>query len=160
MKKREDIENKTEELVISYCNDMGFELVDTDFVKEGSDYYLRIFIDKPGGVTIDDCERLSRVFNEVLDEKEYIDYPYIFEVSSPGLTRQLKKEKDYIRNTGKAVDVRLFKKHGDLKEFTGLLKEYADGEFTFEIGSCKDGDKEEIKIERSQIADIRLAFCG
>lgn len=160
MKKREDIENKTEELIIPYCNEMGFELVDIDFVKEGSDYYLRIYIDKPAGITIDDCERLSRAYNEVLDEKEYIDIPYIFEVSSPGLTRQLKKEKDFIRSIGKSVDVRLFTKKDALKEFTGILKSYADGVFTFEITDNNNGNQEEIIIEKSQIADIRLAYCG
>ena len=153
MKKREDIENKTEELAQPFCQQMGYELVDTDFVKEGSEYYLRLFIDKPGGVTINDCEALSRVFNDVLDEEEYIDHAYIFEVSSPGLTRQLKKEKDYIRCSGRPVDVKLFKMQNGISEFTGILKEYADGVFTFAI------EDQDITIEKAQIADIRLAFC-
>lgn len=159
LKKREDIESKTEELVQPFCDELGFELVDTDFVKEGSDYYLRIYIDKPGGITIDDCEALSRAFNDVLDEKEYIDYAYIFEVSSPGLTRQLKKEKDYIRSTGKLVDVKLFKKQNDRQSFTAVLKEYRDGVFTFTEES-QDGQGEEITAKKTDIADIRLAFCG
>ena len=160
LKKRDDIENKTEELVLPFCEDYGFELVDIDFVKEGSDHYLRIYIDKPGGITIDDCETLSRAFNEILDRHEYIEIPYIFEVSSPGLTRQLKKEKDYYRNTGKTVDVRLYKKTQDLKDFTAVLQSYSDGLFTFEVTDDKSGDSMEIQIEKSQIADIRLAFCG
>ena len=160
MIKREDIENKTEELVLPYCDEYGFELVDTDFVKEGSDHYLRIYIDKPGGITIDDCENLSRAFNEVLDREEYIEIPYIFEVSSPGLTRQLKKEKDYIRSVGKSVDVRLYKKHEELKDFTAVLRSYTDGVFTFEIIDDEGGNNKDMQIEKSQIADIRLAFCG
>lgn len=153
MKKREDIENKTEELVQPFCKEMGFELVDTDFVKEGSEYYLRLYIDKPGGVTINDCEALSRVFNDVLDEEEYIDQAYIFEVSSPGLTRQLKKEKDYIRCAGRLVEVKLFKEQNGVSGFTGILKEYVDGVFTFTL------EDHDITIEKAQIADIRLAFC-
>ena len=156
MKKKEDIEQKTEELAEPFCTEFGFELVDTDFVKEGSDYYLRIFIDKPGGVTIDDCEKLSRAFNEVLDEKEYIDYAYTFEVSSPGLTRQLKKEKDYIRSIGKLTDVKLFKKTEGYKDFTGVLKSYEDGMFTF----TPEGAAEDINIRKCDIADIRLAYVG
>ena len=154
MKKKEDIEQKTEELVQGYCDEFGFELVDVDFVKEGSDHYLRIFIDKKGGVTIEDCEKLSRSFNEVLDEKDYIDYVYTFEVSSPGLTRQLKKEKDYIRNIGRLTDVRLFKKTDGKNEFTAILKSYDDGVFIF---SSEDGSGD-IKIEKPQISDIRLAY--
>ncbi len=153
MKKREDIENKTEELAQPFCDEMGFELVDTDFVKEGSEYYLRIYIDKPGGITIDDCEALSRAFNNVLDEKEYIDHTYTFEVSSPGLTRQLKKEKDYIRSKGKLVDVKLYKKQSGISGFTGVLADYSDGIFTFTY------ETEKITIDKAQIADIRLAFC-
>ena len=92
MKKREDIESKTQELILPFTEQKGLELVDVDFEKEGSDYYLRVYIDKPGGVTIDDCEDISRSFNDVLDREAYIDQQYIFEVSSPGLTRPLKAE--------------------------------------------------------------------
>lgn len=154
MKKKEDIEQKTEELAEPYCKDFGFELVDTDFVKEGNEFFLRIFIDKPGGITINDCEKMSRAFNEVLDEKEYIDYAYTFEVSSPGLTRQLKKEKDYIRSIGKLTDVKLYKKQGDFSGFTGVLKSYDDGVFTFTPEQAQD----DIKLEKAEIADIRLAY--
>ena len=101
MKKKEEIERITTDLIEGIINDKGFELVDVDFVKEGSDHYLRVYIDKPGGITINDCEEVSREFNVILDEKNYIDEQYIFEVSSPGLTRPLKKTKDFERSIGK-----------------------------------------------------------
>lgn len=156
MVKREDIESKTEELVTPFCDEMGYELVDVDFVKEGSEYYLRIYIDKPGGVTIDDCETLSRAYNDVLDEAQYIDQAYIFEVSSPGLTRPLKKEKDYIRNKGKLVDVKLFKKLEGRTEFCATLKDYKDGEFTLVPEDMQD--EKELLIPVKDVALIKLSF--
>ena len=95
MGKRESYEAKTTELIQPVVEANGVELFDVDYVKEGSDWYLRVYIDKEGGVTIDDCQNVSRAFNEILDRENYIDDQYIFEVSSPGLTRPLKKEKDY-----------------------------------------------------------------
>ena len=95
MGKREDYEAKTEQLIAPIIAANHVELFDVDYIKEGQDWYLRVYIDKEGGVTIDDCQAVSRAFNEVLDKENYIADQYIFEVSSPGLTRPLKKEKDY-----------------------------------------------------------------
>ena len=89
-------EEKTEQLIQPFIDAHHFELVDVEYVKEGSDWYLRVYIDKEGGITVDDCEVISREFNEVLDKENYIPDQYIFEVSSPGLLRPLKKEKDYL----------------------------------------------------------------
>ena len=91
MGKRESYEEKTEMLIKPIIDANKVELFDVEFVKEGSDWYLRVFIDKEGGVTIEDCQNVSRAFNEILDKEDYIDSEYIFEVSSPGLTRPLKK---------------------------------------------------------------------
>ena len=98
MSKREMYEQKTEEILLPIVEEYGFELVDVEYVKEGSNWYLRAYIDKPGGIGVNDCEVVSRELSDILDEKDFIDEAYILEVSSPGLGRPLKKEKDYIRN--------------------------------------------------------------
>ena len=91
MSKREQYEQKTEELLLPIIERHGFELVDVEYVKEAGSWYLRAYIDKPGGITVDDCADVSREFSDILDEKDYIDDAYIFEVSSPGLGRNIKK---------------------------------------------------------------------
>ena len=95
MSRREDYEQQTEALLEPIVEELGFELVDVEYVKEGGTWYLRAYIDKPGGIAVDDCEAVSRRFSDILDEKDYIEDSYIFEVSSPGLGRPLKKEKDF-----------------------------------------------------------------
>ena len=94
MSKKENYEQKTEEILLPITEEYGFELVDVEYVKEGSTWYLRAYIDKPGGIDINDCEKVSRRLSDLLDEKDYIEDAYILEVSSPGLGRPLKKEKD------------------------------------------------------------------
>ena len=101
MGKRESYEAKTTELIQPVVEANGVELFDVDYVKEGSDWYLRVYIDKEGGITSDDCADVSREMNEILDREDYVEGSYTFEVSSPGLGRPLKKEKDYIRSMGK-----------------------------------------------------------
>ena len=120
MSKSESYEAKTEELIQPLIDSRGFELVDVEFVKEGSDWYLRVYIDKDGGISVNDCEDISRAFNEILDREDYISEQYIFEVSSPGLTRPLKKEKDFKRSIGKLVDIKLYKPMEKVKELTGF----------------------------------------
>ena len=104
MSKASDYEAKTERLIVPILERMNFELVDVEFVKEGGIYYLRAYIDKEGGITVNDCEAVSREMNVLLDEEDFIPDSYTFEVSSPGLGRPLKKEKDYVRNMGKEVE--------------------------------------------------------
>ena len=147
-------EEKAEVFAEPLAAEMGFELVDVEFVKEGREDYLRIYIDKPGGINITDCETFSRAMNEILDREEFIDIPYILEVSSPGLTRPLKKEKDYDRSIGKLVDISLYKAIDKMKYLTGILKSYTAKELTIEDESSSD----ELTIERSNIAGIRLAY--
>lgn len=132
----------------------NFELVDVEFVKEGSDWYLRVYIDKDGGITVDDCELISRAFNEILDREDYISEQYIFEVSSPGLMRPLKKEKDYKRSVGKLIDIKLYKPVDKCKEFTGVLDSYDKDTVTIKM----DDDTQKT-FDRSNLAMIRLAFC-
>ncbi len=145
-------EKQTEELLIPIVEKHGFELVDVEYVKEGSMWYLRAYIDKDGGIAVDDCEKVSRSFSEILDEKDYIDDAYIFEVSSPGLGRPLKKEKDYIRNMGKEVEVRTYKARDKKKEFIGTLITYDDASVTIE----EEG--KELVFEKNEIALIRQSF--
>lgn len=153
MSKREIYEQKTEAILMPIVEEHGFELVDVEYVKEGGTWYLRAYIDKPGGINVDDCEVVSRRLSDILDEKDYIDEAYILEVSSPGLGRPLKKEKDFKRSLGEEVDVRTYRMIEKQKEFTGLLKDYDDATVTIEMedGTLKTFDK-------SDIALIRLAF--
>ena len=132
----------------------NFEPVDVEFVKEGSDWYLRVYIDKDGGITVDDCELISRAFNEILDREDYISEQYIFEVSSPGLMRPLKKEKDYKRSVGKLIDIKLYKPVDKCKEFTGVLDSYDKDTVTIKM----DDDTQKT-FDRSNLAMIRLEFC-
>ena len=132
MNKREQYEKKTEELLIPLLEDHGFEFVDVEFVKEGQDYYLRAYIDKEGGITIDDCEIISRELSDILDKEDYISEGYILEVSSPGLLRPLKKERDFARNLGKDIEVKTYKAVNGEKEFVGTLSSYEEGRFTIE----------------------------
>ena len=153
MSKREVYEQKTEEILLPIVEEYGFELVDVEYVKEGGTWYLRTYIDKEGGISIDDCEKVSRRLSDILDEKDYIDDTYIMEVSSPGLGRPLKKEKDFKRSLGKEVDIRTYRMIDKQKEFTGILKDYDKDTVTIEL------DDETLKtFEKGNIALIRLAF--
>lgn len=153
MSKREVYEQKTEELILPIVEGNGFELVDVEYVKEGSNWYLRAYIDKPGGIAVDDCEVVSRAFSEILDREDYIEDTYIFEVSSPGLGRPLKKEKDFKRSLGEEVEIRTYRAIDRQKEFTGILKSYDKDTVTIEY---EDGEPK--IFERSEIALIRLAL--
>ena len=110
MSKRETYETRTEELITPILDRMNFELVDVEYVKEGGTWYLRAYIDKEGGITVNDCEAVAREMNEILDREDFVEDSYVFEVSSPGLGRPLKKEKDYIRSMGKEVEIRTYRK--------------------------------------------------
>ena len=153
MSRREAYEQKTEELLEPIVREKGVELVDVEYVKEAGTWYLRAYIDKPGGITVDDCEAVSRQFSDILDEKDYIEDSYIFEVSSPGLGRPLKKEKDFERNLGKEVEIRTYQAIGKKKEFVGILKEYDKETVTI---AYEDDTVQ--TFNKSEIALIRLAF--
>ena len=151
--RREEYEQKTETLLEPIITRLGFELVDVEYVKEGGQWYLRAYIDKPGGITVDDCEAVSREFSDILDEKDYIEDSYIFEVSSPGLGRPLKKEKDFKRSLGEEVEVRTYRAIDHQKEFIGILDGYDKDAVTI---AYEDGEKQ--TFEKKEIALIRLAF--
>ena len=131
----------------------GFELVDVEYVKEGGNWYLRAYIDKPGGITVDDCEVISRELSDKLDEKDFVEEAYILEVSSPGLGRPLKKEKDFARSLGEEVEVRTYRAVNRQKEFTGILKAYDKDSITIELEN-----EEKMTFARTDIALVRLAF--
>ena len=153
MSKREQYEQQTEELLLPIIESHGFELVDVEYVKEAGTWYLRAYIDKPGGITVDDCEVVGRAFSDILDEKDYIEDTYIFEVSSPGLGRPLKKEKDFARSIGEEVEIRTYRAIDRQKEFIGILTEYDKDTVTIEYE-----DETTQKFERNDIALIRLAL--
>lgn len=153
---KKQIESACEELVLPIIEEYGFELVDVEYVKEGSSYYLRVYADKEGGITIDDCVEVSRALSPKLDvyDKEFKD-PYILEVSSPGLLRPLKKDKDFARNLGKMLEIKLFKplENGGEKEFEAELKEYGEKTVTLLLE-----DDTELVIDRSNLALVRPAL--
>lgn len=153
MSKRESYEQKTEELLTPILEKYEFELVDVEYVKEAGTWYLRAYIDKPGGIAINDCEIVSRELSELLDQKDFIDDSYILEVSSPGLGRPLKKDRDFARSIGEEVEIRTYRMIDKQKEFTGVLKDYDSDSVTI---SYEDGTEQ--KFDRKEIALIRLAF--
>ncbi|MDD7740016.1 MAG: ribosome maturation factor RimP [Fusicatenibacter sp.] len=153
MSRKETYEQKAEELISPIVSANGFELVDVEYVKEGGNWYLRAYIDKEGGITVDDCELVSRAFSDKLDEEDFIEDAYIMEISSPGLGRPLKKEKDYARSMGKELEIRTFKAIDRSREFYGILTAYDDNSVTIEE---EDGTVR--TFQKSEIALIRLAF--
>ena len=152
MGKRESYEEKTEMLIKPIIDANKVELFDVEFVKEGSDWYLRVYIDKEGGVTIEDCQNVSRAFNEILDKEDYIDSEYIFEVSSPGLTRPLKKERDYEKSIGRLIEIKLYSAVDGVKEAEGILKAFDKDTITIEING------QDKNIERKNLSLIRWAY--
>ncbi len=152
MTRREEYEAKTEKYLLPLMEEHQFELVDVEYVKEAGTWYLRAYIDKEGGITVDDCEIISRKLGEWLDKEDFIEDSYILEVSSPGLGRPLKKEKDYKRSIGKDVEIRLYRARDKQKEFIGTLKAYDEKSVTI---TC---DEEDMIFEKADIALIRLAF--
>lgn len=153
MSKKEEYEQKAEAMLQPIVDEHGFELVDVEYVKEGGNWYLRAYIDKEGGIAVDDCEVVSRAFGNMLDEKDFIEDSYILEVSSPGLGRPLKKEKDYVRSMGKELEIRTYRAIDRQKEFFGVLSAYDENSVTI---TMEDGSEQ--TFNKSEIALIRLAF--
>lgn len=153
MTKREQYEAKVEAWLLPVLKEYAFELVDVEYVKEVGIWYLRAYIDKEGGITVDDCEIVSRRLGEWLDKEDFISDSYILEVSSPGLGRPLKKEKDFARSIGKDVEIRLYKPLNKQKEYTGTLASYDADTVTITL---EDGS--DLIFKKSDIALIRLAF--
>ncbi len=145
-----DIVRLVEETSLPILEEKGFEFVDCEFVKEGPERYLRLYIDKEGGITIDDCEAVSRQLDKLLGD-DLTDEPYIMEVSSPGIDRVLKRDKEYIKYKGRLVDVKLYKPVDGIKEFTGNLVGLIDGKVVI-----TDNRNMELAFDRKDVASVRL----
>ncbi len=155
MSKREDYEQKTYALTAPIAAAAGVEIYDIDYVKEGADYYLRVFIDKETGVNILDCETVSRALSDALDEADYIADAYILEVSSPGLGRTLKKDVHFAKSLEEEVEVKLYKAQEGCKEFVGILKAFDKESITIdENGTEKVFARSDISLVRLTITDI------
>lgn len=152
MSKRETYEAKTEELLMPIAEANHVEIYDIEYVKEGSDWYLRAYIDREGGVTINDCESVSRALSDELDRTDFIEGAYILEVSSPGLGRALKKDKHLQKSLLREVEVKTYKPILGSREFAGVLKAFDEKTVTILSGD------EKMVFERADIATIRLAL--
>ena len=146
------IEEKVESLLKEKIESIGYDLYDVEYAKEGPNYFLRIFIDKPEGIDLEDCEKVNNEIMEKLDEADYIKDQYFLEVSSPGVERVLKKEKHLEQNIGNEVQIKLFKKdENGKKEYQGTLKAFDENTITIE-------QDQEISIERKNIAQIKTVY--
>lgn len=146
------IEEKVENLLKEKIESIGYDLYDVEYAKEGPNYFLRIFIDKPEGIDLSDCEKVNDEIMEKLDEADYIKEQYFLEVSSPGIERVLKKDKHLEKNIGAEVHIKLFKKdEKGLKEYQGILKSFDENTITIELD-------EDLQIERKNIAQIKTVY--
>ena len=152
MAKGSNTEKKVLPLLEPIVEEKGLELVDLEFVKEGANWYLRVYIDKECGVTIDDCEAVSRLLEEKMDAEDPIEQAYILEVSSPGIDRPLKKPADFERFQGEIIDVKLYQARDGRKQFQGKLAGYADGMITLE-----EEDGNILEFEQKDTASVKLA---
>lgn len=144
------IEERVESLIKQKIENIGYDLYDVEYSKEGKNYFLRIFIDKPEGIDLNDCEKVNDEINELLDEADYIKEQYFLEVSSPGIERILRKDKHLEKNIGKEVNIKLFKKdENGKKEYQGVLKEFNENIIKIE---------EDISVERKNIAQIKTIY--
>lgn len=145
-----NIEEKVESLIKPKIENIGYELYDVEYSKEGKNYYLRVFIDKPKGIDLTDCEKVNDEINDILDEANYIKEQYFLEVSSPGIERILRKDKHLEKNIGTEINIKLFKKdENGNKEYQGILKSFNENEIELE---------DDIKIERKNIAQIKTIY--
>ena len=143
------IEERVEELIKDKIENIGYDLYDVEYAKEGPNYYLRIFIDSEKGIDLDDCEKVSNEINEKLDEADYIKEQYYLEVSSPGVERILRKDRHLEQNIGKQVEAKLFKKdENGSKNYIGELKKFDEETVTID----------EVKIERKNIAQLKTVY--
>ncbi len=152
MSRREQYEAKAESLLVPIVERVGVSIYDVEYVKEVNDWYLRVYIDKPEGVNINDCVEVNRAFSDVLDVEDFIEDSYILEVSSPGLGRTLKKDRHLQHSIGQEVELKLYKPMEKVKEFSGVLESFDKETLTI---TTDEGTK---SFSRSDIAIIRLAL--
>ncbi|MBO5484498.1 MAG: ribosome maturation factor RimP [Lachnospiraceae bacterium] len=163
MTKREEYEARAEKMLEPLMEENNFELVDVEYVKEAGQWYLRAYVDKEGGITINDCELVNRAWSDMMDQDDFISDAYVLEVSSPGLGRQLKKEKDFKRSIGEDVDVKFYQgrklpigkngKEVSVKELTGTLLAYTADTITLETDFSP-----EYEILRKEISTVKLSI--
>ena len=146
------IDEALEKIAADICERHGVYIYNTEYKKEGSEYFLRLFIDKDGGVTIEDCENVSRDISPLLDDLTFIKEAYIFEVSSPGIDRALTRDWHFEKVMGEEIDIKLFAPIDGKKEINGILKAYNKGTITIET------NEKEITIEKGKAASVKLAF--
>ena len=149
-----NIEEKVESLLKNKIENLGYDLYDVEFAKEGPNYFLRIYIDKPEGIDLEDCEKVNNEIIDDLDEADYIKEQYFLEVSSPGIERILRKDKHLEKNIGAEVIVKLFKKDDkSKKEYQGILEEFDSNVLKIELEN-----KEKVQISRKNVAQIKTVY--
>ena len=152
-----NIEQKVENLVKTKIEETGYELYDVEYVKEGKNYFLRIYIDSPKGIDLNDCEKVNDAIMDLLDEADYIKEQYFLEVSSPGIERVLRKDEHLNKNIGNEIYVKLFQKDcSGNKEYYGILKQFTNTEITVETDGLEQ--KNEVVLERKNIAQIKTVY--
>ena len=153
MAKHYEYEQKVSTLLEPILTANHFELYDVEYVKEGGNWYLRAYIDKENGINVDDCVLVSRALSDLLDKHDFIEEAYILEVSSPGLGRQLKRDRHFEKSIGEEVEVKLYKAVNKQKEFVGILQAFDQKTITIEFE-----DETKMEILRTDIAMVRLTF--
>ena len=146
------IEEKVQNLLEPIINRLGYDLYDVIYTKEGKDYYLRIFIDKEDGIGIEDCEKVNNEINDILDEKDLIPESYFLEVSSPGVERLLRKEKHFLKNLGKEINIKLYRPINNKREFRGLLNSFENGIIALQ------SEEEILKFELKDTVSVNTVF--
>lgn len=148
-----NIEEKVEKLLTPIIENVGYELYDVEYAKEGKNYFLRIFIDSENGIDLNACEKVNDAITDILDEKNYIKEQYFLEVSSPGIERVLRKDKHLEKNIGEPVNIKLFKKdENGKKEYQGILNGFDELHIVIEV------DEEKVEIERKNISQIKTIY--
>ena len=146
------IEEKVEELITKTVNELGYEIYDVMYVKEGKDNYLRIFIDNNSGISLDDCEKVNNAITDMLDEADIIKDQYFLEISSPGVERHIRKNQQLEEHIGKDINVRLFKPIDKQKDLTGTLQKFDNEQVVLLINA------QEVSIKRDNISSMKRAF--
>ena len=146
------IEEKVEQLLTKTICELGYDLYDVEYVKEGKDYFLRIYIDKEDGIDLNDCEKVNNAISDILDTADYLKEAYFLEVSSTGIERVLRKDKHLLANIGNKVQIKLFKPIDKQKEITGVLKAFNDSVVEVEV------ENESIEIDKKIISVIKTVF--
>lgn len=153
MSKRKSYEKRTEELLEPMLKEHNYDLYDVEYIKEANNWYLRVYIDKEGGVNINDCEAVSRFLSDELDKNDFIADSYILEVSSPGLGRKLSKDKHFEKSIGEEIEVKLYKAIDNKKEWVGILLDFDKDNISIELE-----DESKMVLSRESVANVRLTI--